>query len=407
MFMKKILLFIILISIGVTIFYFNKTKEFYKFLNSLEKETIEINDYYIYGTHLNIEGTLTDDLIDKDVKLLLKSNKNELKYEINIDDLSFNLSELKNEGINLENIPEGKYYLLLSYQDDEEPVYYGLKDTTKYHNTYYSISDKKITIDKDKYMFINVKNEKTPDNIYDIVIDPGHGGSDPGASNGNYNESDLTLEYSKLLKSKLEKYGYKVKLTRDNDERLVTYGKGSRTAISYETKAKYLFSIHFNSNEYYVSNAGFEIYVPTLCNLNLAQKIRDDITSNLDISYSNNNSFKDEQGIYLRNLSYTDIENMRNEAIEKGYEPYEVKENTPYLYMIRETGGSIMNALIDGRDTSKDKNPYYNSNQASESYLLELGYINNKSNLYYIVDHKNEYTNVLAKSIHEYIKKDS
>lgn len=405
--MKKILLFIILISITVTIFHFYNKNEFNKFLKNLEKEKIDINDYYIYGTHLNIDGTLIDKLKDKDLKLLLKSNDNEIEYDLNIDDLSFNLSDLKNEGINLENIPPGKYYILITYQKDDKKLYYGLKDNTNYNNIYYSISDKKLEIDNDKYMFINVKDKKTPDDIYDIVIDPGHGGSDPGASNGNYNESDLTLEYSKLLKKKLEKYGYKVKLTRDKNIRLVTYGKGSRTAISYETKAKYLFSIHFNSNEYYVSNTGFEIYVPPTCNLELAKKLKDDIISNLDISYSNNNSYKIENGIYLRTLSNTDIGNMKDEANEKGYKPYDIKENTPYLYMIRETGGKMMNALMDGRDNSKDKNPYYNSNQASESYLLELGYINNKSNLYYITDHKNEYVELLAKSINEYIKKSS
>lgn len=410
--MKKILLFIIIISIVVTVYYFYNQKEFNTFLNNIEEEQININDYYIYGTHLNISGTIIDNLKNKKLELLLKSDNNEIKYDINInDDLTFNLSDNKNEGINLEKLNNGKYYILITYKDNDEIKYYGLKDNNNYNNTYYSISNNgktnKIEINNDKYMYIKTTNVSIPDDVYDIVIDPGHGGTDPGASSDNYNEADLTLDYSKLLKKQLEKYGYKVKLTREEDVRLITYGNGSRTAISYETKAKYLFSIHFNSNEYYVSNAGFEIYVPPLCNLDLARKLRDDITSNLKITYSNNNSYKTENGIYTRLLSNTDIENMKNEANEKGYEPYQVKENTPYLYMIRETGGKIMNALTDGRDTSKDKNPYYDSNQASESYLLELGYMNNKGNLNYIIDNKDEYVEVLAKSINEYIKKSS
>ena len=46
----------------------------------------------------------------------------------------------------------------------------------------------------------------------------------------------------------LENLGYKVKLTRDSDIKLNNYGKDSRTSIVYESKAKYLFSIHFNSS---------------------------------------------------------------------------------------------------------------------------------------------------------------
>ena len=54
-----------------------------------------------------------------------------------------------------------------------------------------------------------------------------------------------------LIKDKLEKYGFKVKLTHDkgqlkDDERLEEYGKGGRAVISSEVKAKYLFSLHLN-----------------------------------------------------------------------------------------------------------------------------------------------------------------
>ena len=51
-----------------------------------------------------------------------------------------------------------------------------------------------------------------------IVLDPGHGGQDPGAISvsGKY-EKDLTLKMAKETKVLLEKKGYKVVLTRDRD----------------------------------------------------------------------------------------------------------------------------------------------------------------------------------------------
>ncbi|MDE5830631.1 MAG: N-acetylmuramoyl-L-alanine amidase, partial [Clostridia bacterium] len=60
--------------------------------------------------------------------------------------------------------------------------------------------------------------------VYDIVIDPGHGGSDNGAEYGGYAESDLTLEYGKKVKTELENLGLKVKITRDGTEDKETFG---------------------------------------------------------------------------------------------------------------------------------------------------------------------------------------
>lgn len=53
-----------------------------------------------------------------------------------------------------------------------------------------------------------------------IVIDPGHGGMDGGASYNEILEKNINLEISKRLKLILEDEGYEVILTRDSDEDL-------------------------------------------------------------------------------------------------------------------------------------------------------------------------------------------
>lgn len=50
-----------------------------------------------------------------------------------------------------------------------------------------------------------------------IVIDPGHGGSDPGAVGNNLKEKDLNLKISKYMYDRLKELGIKVSLTRDSD----------------------------------------------------------------------------------------------------------------------------------------------------------------------------------------------
>ncbi|PWI58327.1 hypothetical protein BM613_03655 [Sulfoacidibacillus thermotolerans] len=50
-----------------------------------------------------------------------------------------------------------------------------------------------------------------------IVIDPGHGGIDGGASGGGLLEKDLTLDLAKRIRSDLTQAGYQVLMTRETD----------------------------------------------------------------------------------------------------------------------------------------------------------------------------------------------
>ena len=54
-------------------------------------------------------------------------------------------------------------------------------------------------------------------NDYRIVIDPGHGGDDPGASGNGIIEKNLTLDISKYMYDRFKELGIPVYLTRDSD----------------------------------------------------------------------------------------------------------------------------------------------------------------------------------------------
>lgn len=87
-----------------------------------------------------------------------------------------------------------------------------------------------------------------------IVIDPGHGGTDPGTVYGDVYEKNLNLDISKYLKIELEKYGASVILTREADYDLsspnAVYRKKSdfdnRIKLINESKANLYLSIHLN-----------------------------------------------------------------------------------------------------------------------------------------------------------------
>lgn len=90
-----------------------------------------------------------------------------------------------------------------------------------------------------------------------IVVDPGHGGKDPGASRrGSSREKDLNLAVSKHLFNYLKKQGFEVKLTR-TDDTFVTLGGRSKMANDF--KADLFISVHTNAAKASTAN-GFEVY---------------------------------------------------------------------------------------------------------------------------------------------------
>ena len=408
--MKKFFILIVLAIIGITGYYlynnYFKEIQLKKFLKTVEQNKLDINKYYVYGKHLNFESNLTDKINSDDIKLILKSKNEELEYKININkDKSFNISNNINEGINLEKLNDQKYYILLKVTNGDVIKYYSFNNKTNYKDTtYYSISNNKMNINFKDYFKIDIHNTNS-NNIYDIVIDAGHGGDDSGAVNGKHKEADYTYEYAISLKEKLENLGYKVKLTREENDGIKTYGKNSRTSIPNEVHVKLLISIHFNSSEDYIRQTGIEVYAPNNTNLDFAYSLSKSLKENTSLDYSTNTAYLVKDGVYVKNFRDSDIAYMNEQANKNGYNHYNITKNTPYLYIIRETGGIITKAFVDGRNKKYETNPYYNSNIGVEAYLLELGYINNYKDLKVIMNEKNNYVKAIANEIDKYLKK--
>jgi len=80
-----------------------------------------------------------------------------------------------------------------------------------------------------------------------IIVDPGHGGKDPGThslKNPKYQEKVIALDTAKLVKKSLEQMGYAVMLTRTND---VFIELGDRAKFANKRNPKLFVSIHYNS----------------------------------------------------------------------------------------------------------------------------------------------------------------
>lgn len=91
-----------------------------------------------------------------------------------------------------------------------------------------------------------------------VVIDPGHGGRDPGAGSGPTKEKQLTLAIALALRDDLLRSGgVRVALTRSDDRFLAL---GERSAIARKMGADLFISIHADSTEVEAGAVGASVY---------------------------------------------------------------------------------------------------------------------------------------------------
>ena len=98
------------------------------------------------------------------------------------------------------------------------------------------------------------------DGVFTIVLDPGHGGSDPGALGFGLRESDLTLSIGKYCQQTLSQYAKtKVYMTRTSD---TFVDLKPRANFAKSVGADLFVSLHINSSSASSAN-GAEIWVPS------------------------------------------------------------------------------------------------------------------------------------------------
>jgi N-acetylmuramoyl-L-alanine amidase len=89
-----------------------------------------------------------------------------------------------------------------------------------------------------------------------VVVDPGHGGVDGGATRGAIREADIALNVGRILQKKLLVKNFEVAMTRSKDQNITLE---QRVQAAEDVKGDLLVSLHVNSSPSRVAK-GFEIY---------------------------------------------------------------------------------------------------------------------------------------------------
>lgn len=279
--------------------------------------TVTRNVFNSKGIYL--EGYVSDNANNYKIKLKNRDSKQVYLFNMTLDNTNY-----YSGNIDFTTVKNGVYDIYIVSNQEER-----LLNKLNVFNRLVrgKIENKLVTLMYDNdYVSVKVEDFKYE---YDFVIDPGHGGSDIGTSNGLLAEKDLNLMISKYEKCRYESMGYKVYMVRYDD----TYGEmlGNKSIDNldrrgltigyYGSVSKIVYSNHHNGSEN-TQEHGFEILVGNQVSI-------DDLV----IEKSLYNKFRSYYGIndnYIRVYSKDyDTANIYNKLDGKIY------SNTNYYAVIR------------------------------------------------------------------------
>ncbi|MGL6058993.1 MAG: N-acetylmuramoyl-L-alanine amidase family protein [Culicoidibacterales bacterium] len=288
----------------------------------------------------------------------------------------FEASTLNDEGILLAELTEGIYQIQLDGSTLEATDFSAQTWYTIMRNGEANQVSLFTSTDNLVYLQVDLVTE-LPEDVYDLVIDPGHGGLDSGAIGYGLYESDEVLKFSQVLSDYLtEEYGLKVKLTREDDSEPAgdetysleqsPYYENGRVDQVYQSQAKLLISNHLNTTATGTAS-GFQIYSAFETTNTFALSMSEALQSQGLSPSSLESSAALGSGTY-KQVDYCEerIEGMINCT----------QEYEDYFFIIRETGG-----LSTGAQNIINYNYQYATvpNYGAQAFLVEYAFIDNYS----------------------------
>lgn len=328
---------------------------------------------YSYSSSTN--SVISNSFINNGISLSGMVNVGNFKYQMmlkNKDTGNESIIDLNSTGYNyyrmdldVTSMENGNYDFYL-VTDSLEPL---VSNMTIFNRIVRSrIGDKLITMSYDN----NIVNMKVEDfsYMYDVVIDPGHGGAEYGAVNGRYYEKSINLEQSLYEKQRYEAHGLRVLILRDTDDNYgIVMGEEGMEPVDrkafavgyYGAVSKIVYSNHHNSSGN-TSSAGWEILTPAAASyddLSVEHEIAED-WSNMYIKPSNS-----YYRFYTRDYETGTSSNKMNGEVYGFEDFYSVIRIPGKLY-------NVKNVLFEGAYINNNSDMYWYYNSENWKKLSEV-----------------------------------
>ncbi|MFV0553460.1 MAG: N-acetylmuramoyl-L-alanine amidase [Mangrovibacterium sp.] len=223
---------------------------------------------------------------------------------------------------------------------------------------------------------------------FTVVLDPGHGGFDPGALGNKITEKNIVLDYSLEIGKIVNQLDETINIiyTRTSDKFVPLH---QRAAIANENNAELFMSIHVNSFPKPYMH-GFEIFIIGMHdseeNLNTAKK------ENAVILIEDNYKTQYEDFDPNSSESYIIFDLIQEEYLLNSADFSICIQNNIPKYTSRRNRGTRQAGFLVLKETN------------TASVLVELGYLTNADESKYLLSEKGkqEIANALAQSIIDY-----
>ncbi len=206
---------------------------------------------YINKKFVEVQAIIPEKRYDNVEKITFKNEKN--KFIAKIETPFKSAFIVNEEGQNLDFTLYDNFYDPIETKVNNQNSKFILSEKIENELNIKYLNDSKLfgyDVESDDFGYVlSVKkppkiNPKKPLKNIIVTLDPGHGGSEKGASGFGYDEKDINLQIAKILKKELKKRGAKVYMTRSKDKKVALY---DRVNFAKEKNSDILLSIHQNS----------------------------------------------------------------------------------------------------------------------------------------------------------------
>ena len=271
-----------------------------------------------------------------------------------------------NRGLYLPEIKTGLYRIyaddlsVLAPRDFELSGYTMTRGSQNLHYLFYS--------DHGRLVLRVALVSTLPNEVFDVIIDAGHGGDNNGATRRDRVEKDENLRSSLYMAELFRAAGLKTAVTRTGDyipgqigvaeADIDPYVTDGRVYLSYSSEAKYYISNHLNASSR-AALRGWQLYRSVQADDGWQQAIS---ASFIAYGHEPNDDFPrlGTAGVYRR------------------YSQDNARTQSDYYYILRETGGELTKPR-----SFAAAHPSYDLRRGAEGMLVEYLFLDNFSDLEY------------------------